>query len=139
MRGWRRLGIAAALCLGISLAFVTLFIGPGPKLVDWTRDVGGTDKAVRHPCDFAPSFDGHACQGSGAVLSVSGADVNGCGVVIGGRRLGTVPLYRASAPTGRCSIRIVCGEDPVYCEGRILRAALHERLQIGKKDLLSPP
>ncbi|MEM6731482.1 MAG: hypothetical protein AAF658_07985 [Myxococcota bacterium] len=124
---WRGIGIFAAACVVVGLGFGSLFVGPGPKVLQLDR----SDEALeRAPCDFSDDVDGVACQGTGALMSVLTPGVSECSVRVGGKVIGPVPLFKRPAPTGRCSIVVECADGHRYCEAAMLRGSLHRRLTV---------
>ena len=124
---WRGIGIFAAACLVVGIGFGSMFIGPGPKVLQIDRSE--TDLEA-NPCAFAEDVDGLACQGSGAELTVLTPGVSKCVVQVGGQELGRVPMFKQPAPTGRCSIVVSCADGHRYCEAAVLRGAVPKRLTV---------
>ncbi len=124
---WRGIGIFAAACLVVGVGFGSLFLGPGPKVLQVDRR---DDDIERNPCTFAEDVDGVACQGSGAVLTVLTPGVSECRVSVGGVDIGRAPLFKGSAPTGRCSIVVSCADGHRYCEAAVLRGAVPRNLTV---------
>lgn len=124
---WRGIGIFAAACLVIGIGFGSLFIGPGPKVLQVDRSEQDIEE---NPCAFAEDVDGVACQGAGAVLTVLTPGVTECVVTVGGVTVGRAPLFKGAAPTGRCSIVVSCADGHRYCEAAVLRGAVPRTLTV---------
>ncbi|MEO0813193.1 MAG: hypothetical protein AAFY60_10055 [Myxococcota bacterium] len=124
---WRGIGIFAAACLVIGLGFGSMFVGPGPKVLQRDRSDAEIE---RSPCEFSDDVDGLACQGQGASLTVVTPGVSGCEVRVGGTLLGRAPLFKGKAPTGRCSIVVSCEDGHRYCEAAVLRGAVPRSLTV---------
>lgn len=126
---WRGIAIFAAACLVVGIGFGSLFLGPGPKVLQIERSA---DEIAQHPCEFSSDVDGLACQGQGALLTVVTPGVQECVVSVGGDEVGRAPVFKASVPSGRCSIVVSCADGHRYCEAAVLRGAVPKRLTVNE-------
>ena len=79
------------------------------------------------------SFRGD-CSGSGARLSVMPVGVPDCSVTVGTQSLGVAPIFKKSAPVGKCKIVVRCSDGRVYESWKTLSSGGAIKLIIKPED-----